>query len=89
MIRKSIRFFGIVQGVGFRYTALRAAKARGCSGWIRNELDGSVTMEIQGTREQINEVVCELDEDRYIRIEAMDVNFIDVVEGEKGFRTAW
>ena len=51
MIRKHIRFWGRVQGVGFRYRAYHAANAVGATGWVRNEYDGSVTMEIQGTEE--------------------------------------
>ena len=30
----------------------RAAELIGVTGWVKNELDGSVTMEIQGTEEQ-------------------------------------
>ena len=60
VIRKSIRFFGIVQGVGFRYKAIQAARTAGATGWVRNEYDGSVTMEIQGTYWQIEQVVSAL-----------------------------
>ena len=48
MIRKHIIFTGQVQGVGFRWRAREAARLYGCTGWCRNEWDGSVTMEIQG-----------------------------------------
>ena len=54
MIRKHITFQGWVQGVGFRYRARHAAELYGCTGWVRNEWDGSVTMEIQGTEEAID-----------------------------------
>ena len=50
MIRKRIVFSGWVQGVGFRYRARHAAELLGATGWVRNEYDGSVTMEIQGVR---------------------------------------
>ena len=45
MIRKHIVFYGGVQGVGFRYRACHAADLYGCTGWLRNEYDGSVSME--------------------------------------------
>ena len=48
IIRRRIRFYGWVQGVGFRYRARYAADAAGATGWVRNEFDGSVTMEVQG-----------------------------------------
>jgi len=46
MVRKHINFHGWVQGVGFRYHARHAAELYGCTGWVRNEWDGSVTMEM-------------------------------------------
>lgn len=57
MIRRHITFYGWVQGVGFRYRAHHAAVLYGCTGWERNEWDGSVTMEIQGTEEIIDKVI--------------------------------
>ena len=59
MIRKRIVFSGWVQGVGFRYRARHAAEHLGATGWVRNEYDGSVTMEIQGTQEQIDGVIAD------------------------------
>ena len=53
MIRKQIVFHGWVQGVGFRYRAIQAANKNGAAGWVRNDPGGTVTMEIQGTEEQI------------------------------------
>ena len=47
MIRRHIVFTRSVQGVGFRYRARHAAELYGCTGWVRNEYDGSVVMEIQ------------------------------------------
>ena len=86
IIRQHITFTGSVQGVGFRYRAHHAADLYGCTGWVRNEYDGSVTMEIQGTQEQINEVVAEIDRDPYIRIERMKTSWLDPVPDERGFR---
>ena len=69
MIRRHYNFFGWVQGVGFRYTAQYAANAHGVTGWVRNEYDGSVTMEIQGSEEQLDKVVQAINNARYISIE--------------------
>ena len=85
MIRKHIRFWGRVQGVGFRYRAYHAANAVGATGWVRNEYDGSVTMEIQGTEEQIDQVILLIEKGRFVRIENMDTRTIPVKEEEKGF----
>ena len=85
MIRKHIRFWGRVQGVGFRYRAYHAANSVGATGWVRNEYDGSVTMEIQGTEEQIDQVILMIEKGRFVRIENMDARTIPIKEEERGF----
>ena len=87
MIRKRIVFHGWVQGVGFRYRARHAAEHFGATGWVRNEYDGSVTMEIQGTEEQIDGVIVAIKRGRYVKIEKMDVETIPVELHEQGFWT--
>ena len=57
MTRKHIIFCGSVQGVGFRWRARHAAQLFSCTGWVRNEWDGSVSMEIQGEEENIDRVI--------------------------------
>ena len=85
MIRKHIVFRGQVQGVGFRYRAGMGAHEAGCTGWARNEYDGSVSMEIQGTEQQIDSVIRTIAAGRFVHIESLDVTEIPVKEGEKGF----
>ena len=89
MIRKRIVFNGWVQGVGFRYRARRAADLLGVTGWVRNEYDGSVTMEIQGTEEQIDEVILAIGRGHYVKIENMDIETLPVIPGEHDFRTRY
>ena len=86
MIRRHYVFYGWVQGVGFRYRARYAAERYGCTGWARNEWDGSVTMEIQGTPEQIDRVLQAIEAGRYVRIERMECREIPLEE-ERRFRT--
>ncbi len=85
MVRKRIAFCGWVQGVGFRWRARNAADLYGCTGWVRNEYDGSVLMEIQGEEAQIDQVILAIERGRYVRIENMQVKTIPVIEGEYGF----
>ena len=84
-IRQHIVFTGWVQGVGFRYRARHAADMYGATGWVRNDPGGSVTMEIQGTEEQISKVIIAIERGTYIRIEDMQVKTIPVKESEMGF----
>lgn len=51
--RLRLRFEGEVQGVGFRWTSRAIANKIDATGWVRNEWDGSVSMELQGTDDQI------------------------------------
>ncbi len=87
MIRRHITFYGWVQGVGFRYRARHAAEMYSCTGWCRNEWEGSVVMEIQGEEENIDRVILAIEAGRYVHIENMDSRMIPLVEGERGFRT--
>ena len=52
---------------------------------MKNELDGSVTMEIQGTEENIDAVILAIERGTYVRIENMVSREIPLVEGEHGF----
>ncbi|MEY8437868.1 acylphosphatase [Atopobiaceae bacterium 24-176] len=51
--RYRITFGGRCQGVGFRYTCADIAGRTGLAGWVRNEDDGTVSMELQGAPSQI------------------------------------
>ena len=48
MITKRIQVFGKVQGVFFRASTKAKAEELGLQGWVKNELDGSVLMEVTG-----------------------------------------
>lgn len=87
--RKYIRFFGYVQGVGFRYRARHAAGMIGVTGWVKNEYDGSVSMEIQGTEEEIDQVVAMINQGRYVQIDSMEVRRIPLIEDEREFRSRY
>jgi acylphosphatase len=48
MERRRVSYTGRVQGVGFRATARDIASQHPVTGWVRNEPDGTVTLEVQG-----------------------------------------
>ena len=48
---------GRVQGVSYRAWARRWAEAHGLVGWIRNEPDGSVSAQIEGPPDAVEEMI--------------------------------
>ncbi len=50
----------MVQGVGFRWFTLRAARRLGLAGWVRNETDGSVEVVAEGDERAMELFVEEL-----------------------------
>ena len=84
-VRKHIRFHGRVQGVGFRYTAKYLCQSLGLTGWVQNEWDGTVTMEVQGKEALINKLLVGLNQGHYISIDWMDTKEIPLKE-ERCFR---
>lgn len=53
----SINVKGIVQGVYFRASTLKKAQELGVKGWVRNEADGSVSIEAQGDKDKIDRFI--------------------------------
>lgn len=55
MRRIAVHFVGEVQGVGFRWTSRQIADQLHLTGWVHNEWDGSVRMELQGDPSAISQ----------------------------------
>ena len=85
IIRRRILFYGRVQGVGFRYRARYVAESLRLTGWVRNEEDGTVTMEVQGDESSIDRMLQMLQQDRYIDIVDMDIKNLIPQENERNF----
>ncbi|MCD8082255.1 MAG: acylphosphatase [Clostridiales bacterium] len=85
MIREHFYFSGRVQGVGFRYQAIRLARSCGLTGYVRNHWDGRVEMELQGEERMIREVIDALHSQPYIRIGDINIEEMEIKDGERGF----
>jgi acylphosphatase len=48
---------GKVQGVGFRMGTVRRAHMVGATGWVQNRQDGSVEALVQGTPDQVDQML--------------------------------
>jgi acylphosphatase len=78
---------GRVQGVGFRWFVEREAHTLGIAGWVRNNHDGSVEVQAQGTRDQLSGLHARLREGpRAARVDSVDVQDAKVHDGLNSFR---
>lgn len=84
MIRIHAVVTGMVQGVGFRYSAVEQARRLGVGGWVRNRLDGSVEVEAQGIAAAVAQFISWLKVGpRWSQVEHVAVTGIPV-EPERG-----
>lgn len=83
--RYRLRFYGRVQGVGFRYTASHAANMYRLTGYVKNEYDGSVTCEVQGREEDIDQFVVTINRGRFIEVDRVDKSQLELDENERSF----
>lgn len=86
LVRKELTFTGRVQGVGFRYRAAYKAKDLGLTGWVRNEWDGTVTMQVQGKEDKIEQLIFLMKQERFIEIDGVGSMKLPLLEKENGFR---
>ena len=78
IIRRRYRFYGSVQGVGFRYRAKHAADMYRVTGWVHNCYDGTVEMEAEGPEESLDMVIQTLRNARFIFIDRIEVKEIPI-----------
>jgi acylphosphatase len=57
----------------------------GLAGWVQNEPDGSVTVEAQGERREIDAMLEMIEKGRYISIDHMDSEKLPVDPDEYSF----
>lgn len=82
--RWHIIFTGRVQSVGFRYRSKYAADALSLRGWVQNLWDGSVEMEVQGLKEDIQSMISAIQTSSYIQIEDVISKQVPL-ENDSGF----
>lgn len=74
----NLQIIGKVQGVFYRDSTRRKANELGITGFVRNEPDGSVYAEAEGTQEALDALVEWCNEGP----ENALVTYVDVTEGE-------
>lgn len=58
--RRKLLFSGLVQGVGFRFTARDFANKYKLKGWVKNLSDGRVELDIEGREDVLNNFLQDL-----------------------------
>ena len=53
IIQAHILYTGTVQGVGFRYAVIHAARKLALAGWVKNLPDGRVELCVEGPEDKI------------------------------------
>lgn len=86
LVHYNIRVVGKVQGVGYRYFAMKNAKEFGLMGYVKNLSSGSVYIEAEGEEEILDRFVtiCE-NGPGWARIEKIETS-IAPFQGFIGFR---
>ena len=74
-----------MQGVGFRATARSIASGFDITGWVRNEPDGSVVLQAQGTAAEVERYMVAVRERMAGLITAESADSLEVIPGDAGF----
>ncbi len=77
--------YGRVQGVGFRYFTKQMADGLGLTGWVMNNIDGTVTIVAEGDRPRLERLIKCLEKGpTYGKIEGIEEEWS---QENKGFHT--
>lgn len=81
-----MRVKGNVQGVGYRYFAMRTAQAMRLTGWVLNLPDGGVEAEVQGEKKILEKFLGKLEKGPMgARVESLKSQKIPEKAGEADF----
>lgn len=70
-IRKEFHFEGNVQNIGFRFEIQSHAKPLGITGYAKNNDDGTITAQLQGSKKNIDKVITDLQNIDRIQIDSV------------------
>ena len=84
-VRLLARFRGRVQGVGFRATVLFHANGLDINGFVRNESDGSVFVDADGSKADLQELIHRIKSRPAGSIDDCDVTWTDPLDRSSGF----
>ncbi len=85
-VRYVVRFTGHVQGVGFRATAAHQTRGLGVDGFIRNEPDGSVRMDVEGPESSLQELLRRIEQAMGSHLDQTSVDECPPLKRRGGFQ---
>ncbi len=85
-VRYVVQFTGHVQGVGFRVNAIHQARGLDVHGWVRNEPDGSVLLDAEGSKLVMEELLAKIRKSMAAKIQTADVQISSPLGRNDGFR---
>ncbi|WP_054950625.1 acylphosphatase [Numidum massiliense] len=87
MIRSHLLVHGHVQGVGFRYFTLQQAQSLEITGWVKNNVDGTVEIEAQGESEQLKRFIERVKKGSpFSKVQHVQVRTTDQLKNYRSFR---
>ncbi|HBV66193.1 MAG TPA: acylphosphatase [Rhodopirellula sp.] len=85
MKRFLVRYEGHVQGVGFRFNVIKQSAGLKVNGFVRNEPDGSVLMDVEGSLGDLKNLLARVEAVMNENIEATDVTELSLAGQSGGF----
>ena len=87
--RYVVRFIGRVQGVGFRATCVSRAFDLQVNGFVRNEPDGSVLLDVDGDITDLKELMTRIRSSMKENIDDVVLDKRESLGRSDGFQIAW
>ncbi|MDZ7722413.1 MAG: acylphosphatase [candidate division KSB1 bacterium] len=88
MERANITVSGRVQGVGFRFFVTQKARDLNISGTVKNEMNGTVSVNAEGEKDNIEQFIVHLYQGPSMaRVDDIDTQWVEYTGKYQGFRT--
>ena len=82
-------YSGVVQGVGFRFTARDLAYRYKVGGWVKNLFDGRVELEIEGEEKAVNSILNDLRQEFARSITSIELKELPISGSSREFQISF
>jgi acylphosphatase len=88
-VRYLVRFTGHVQGVGFRATTVAQSRGLAVHGFVRNESDGSVELDVDGPESDVKELIRRVKESMHDFLDEVKIDVLPPLGHKGGLRVRY